>query len=287
MYGSVSYIVRRPLTTRSPGKGTAMTNMARARTPDHPAPVNTTTQAGVAARQPPLDGDTQTGSIRRAGLLAGATLLALAVISAVAVLVVLDGLITPGDVAATATDIRASEGTFRLAVAGLYVVVVLDLVVAWALFRFLAPVNAWIARLAAWLRVAYAVVFLVAISQLAAVPDMLSVADYQGAFGEQQLQAQAMLKLEAFNHTWMAALLLFGAHLAVLGYLTIRSGYVPRVIGVLLVIAGSGYVVDTVSSVLSADPVVISTFTWPGEFLLAVWLVVRSRQVQRGAGYGV
>src|SRR3712207_8132515 len=58
-----------------------------------------------------------------------------------AVLVVVDGLITPGDAAQTAADISASEGTFRLAVGALYVVVVLDVVAAWALFRFFAPVR--------------------------------------------------------------------------------------------------------------------------------------------------
>jgi hypothetical protein len=199
--------------------------------------------------------------------------------------VVVDGLITPGDAATTATDIRASEGTFRLAVAGLYVVIVLDLVAAWALFRFFAPVSSWLSRLAAWLRAAFAVVFLVAVSQLAAVPGMLGDVGYRDAFGEQQLQAQAMVKLEAFDHTWMAALLLFGVHLALLGYLAYTSGYVPRLIGVLLVIAGVGYAFDTFSSVLSADPMVISTFTFLGEFVLAVWLVVRGGRVQLRTGH--
>jgi hypothetical protein len=224
-------------------------------------------------------------SVGRAGLIAGVALVVLGALSAVGVLAVVDGLVTPGDAATTAADITASEGTFRLTVAGLYLVVVLDIVAAWALFRFFAPVNAWLSRLTAWLRVAFAGVFLVAISQLAAVPGMLSDAGYQDAFGEQQLQAQVMLRLEAFDHTWMAALLLFGAHLALLGYLAYRSGYVPRLVGVLLVIAGAGYAFDTFSSVLSADPVVISTVTFLGELVLAIWLLVRGGRVQLGAGH--
>jgi hypothetical protein len=85
--------------------------------------------------------------------------------------------------------------------------------------------------------------------------------------------------------TGVAALLFFGAHLALLGHLAYRSGYVPRLIGVLLVIAGVGYAFDTVSSVLSADPMVISTFTFLGELLLAVWLVARSHHIQLGTGH--
>jgi hypothetical protein len=212
--------------------------------------------------------------------------LLVAVLSALAVLVVVDGLITPGDAARTATDIMAAEGTFRLAVVGLYLVVVLDIVAAWALFRFFAPVDSWLSRLAAWLRMTFAVVFLVAISQLAAVPGMLSDAGYQDALGRQQLQAQVLMRLEAFDHTWMAALLLFGAHLALLGYLAYRSGYVPRLIGVLLVVAGAGYAFDTFSSVLTPDPVVVTTVTFLGEFL-AVWLVARGGRVQVQAHHEV
>jgi hypothetical protein len=60
---------------------------------------------------------------------------------------------------------------------------------------------------------------------------------------------------------------------------------VPRLIGVLLVISGVGYAFDTFSSVLSTAPVVISTVTFLGEFVLAVWLVVRGGRVQVGPGH--
>ncbi len=266
-----------------------MTNRTLTRTPDRPASIATDPPPRPATTPQSFDQyeANSTRSIRRVGFVAGVALLVLAVLSAVAVLVVVHGLTTPDDATRTATEIRASEGTFRLAVAGLYLVVVLDIVAAWALFRFFAPVDSWLSRLAAWLRVAYSVVFLVAISQLAAVPGMLNDAGYQDAFGERQLQAQVMLKLEAFDHIWMAALLIFGAHLALLGYLACRSGYVPRLIGILLVVSGAGYAFDTVSSVLSADPIVISTFTFLGEFLLAVWLVARSSRVLLGADHEV
>lgn len=220
--------------------------------------------------------------VRRAGMTAGMALLLLAVLSAAGVLFAVNGLVTPGDAARTAEDIAASEARFRLGVASLYVVVVLDVVAAWALFRFFAPADVWLSRLTAWLRVAYSVVFLVAISQLATVPELLSDPGHREAFGQQQLAQQAMLKLEAFDHTWMAALLLFGVHLALLGHLAYRSGYVPRLVGVVLVVAGAGYVFDTFSAVLSADPLVISTYTAVGELVLAIWLVARSGHVLGG-----
>lgn len=227
-------------------------------------------------------GWTQDEEKPRWGRLAGTTLLLLAVLSAAGVLVAVQGLVTPGDAAKTATDIADSATQFRLGVASLYVVVVLDVIAAWALYRFFAPAHAWLSRLAAWLRVAYSGVFLVAISQLAAVPNLLNDDGHRRAFGEQELQAQVMLKLEAFDHTWMAALLLFGAHLSLLGYLAYLSGYVPRLVGVALIVAGTGYAIDTFSSVLSADPIVISTFTALGELVLALWLIARGPRAQSG-----
>ena len=173
-----------------------------------------------------------------------------------------------------------SESTFRLGVASLYLVIVLDVVAAWALFRFFAPVSASLARLAAWFRVGFAVTFLVAISQLAGVPALLHGDAYREVFGEQQLQAQALMRVEAYEDIWLAGLLLFGVHLVLLGFLAYRSGYVPRLIGALLVIAGAGYVFDTMSSVLSRDPLVVSTVTFLGELLLALWLIIRGGRVR-------
>lgn len=230
------------------------------------------------APAPPPAADT-TGAVGRAGLVGGLGILVLAALAGVGGLGLVAGLVTEGDPAATARDILASEGTFRLGVASLYLVVVLDVVVAWALFRFFSPVSASIARLAAWFRLAYAGVYLVAISQLAGVPGLLRDDGYATALGRKQVHAQALLAFDSYHDIWLAGLILFGAHLLLVGYLAYRSGYVPRLLGVLLAVAGAGYVADTLSSVLFLSPVTVSTLTFLGEFLLAVWLVARSRSI--------
>ena len=62
-----------------------------------------------------------------------------------------------------------------------------------------------------------------------------------------------------------------------LGYLAYRSGQLPRLLGVLLAVAGLGYAFDTMAAVVFEQfPFTVSTITFLGEFLLAVWLVVRS-----------
>jgi hypothetical protein len=243
----------------------------------------TTSTRGAPAQRPraltPLPAAGSPGAVGRAGLVGGLGILLLAALAAVGGLGLVAGLVTEGDPAATARDISASEGTFRLGVACLYLVVVLDVVVAWALFRFFSPVSGSIARLAAWFRLAYAGVYLVAISQLAGVPGLLRDDGYATALGREQVQAHALLAVDSYHDIWLAGLVLFGAHLLLVGYLAYRSGYVPRLLGVLLVVAGAGYVVDTLGSVLFRSPVTVSTFTFLGEFLLAVWLVARSRRI--------
>lgn len=218
--------------------------------------------------------------IRQAGLVAGAGILVMAVLSAFGAFVGGAGLVAPGDAATTVENISASEGLFRWGVLSLYGVVVLDVVVAWALFRFFSPVRIGLARLAAWFRLAYAVVFMLAIGQLAGLADLVTAKQYSDRFTADQIQDQTLLQVDAFDDLWMAGLILFGIHLAIVGYLAYVSGYVPRLLGVLLVVAGAGYVFDsTASTVLASPPGSVATVTFLGELLLAVWLVARSRHL--------
>src|ERR1019366_5336599 len=105
-------------------------------------------------------------SIRQASTIAGVGLVAMSVLSAFGYLVALKSLVVPANAARTAKDIADREGQFRFGILSLYLVAALDVVVAWALHRMFEPVSDALSRLAAWLRVAYAAVFVVAVSQL-------------------------------------------------------------------------------------------------------------------------
>ena len=149
--------------------------------------------------------------------------------------------------------------------------------VAWALLRVFSTVHAELSRLSAWLRLGYAAVFMVALSQLAG-PCAADQRRRTSAFTDGQLQAQALAKIETFQDIWFAGLILFGAHLVGVGYLAYRSGFVPRFIGVLLVLAGAGYVFDSFVSVFTG-PVRRLQRHFLGEFLLGLWLLLRSRRI--------
>ena len=144
----------------------------------------------------------------------------------------------------------------------------LDIIVAAALFELFAPVNRTLSTLAAWFRVAYAAVFLVAISQLVA---LLPVSGDAG---------QVQVRIQAFDDIWHTGLILFGIHLLLIGYLAYRSGFVPKVIGLLLVVAGLGYLTDSFAMVLlNGSSVSVAQFTFVGEVVLIFWLLIKGRRI--------
>lgn len=141
--------------------------------------------------------------------------------------------------------------------------------VAVALLILFEGVNRLLSTLTAWFRVAYAAVFLVAICQLLVALPLLD-----------ENPAAAMGAIDAFDTIWHVSLVLFAVHLLLLGYVAYRSGFVPRILGVLLVIAGLGYLADSVAGVLVANSTVdIARFTFVGEVALIIWLLVRGHRV--------
>ena len=88
------------------------------------------------------------------------------------------------------------------------------------------------------------------------------------------------MKIQDFQDIWHVSLILFGLHLVLIGYLACKSGYVPRVLGVLLVIAGGGYLVDSFSALLVPGySVNVAAFTFIGEALFMLWLLAKGRNV--------
>jgi hypothetical protein len=202
-------------------------------------------------------------SLRTAAMVAGVGLLLMAILSPIAYLSTFQSLVKFDDAALTAQNILNSMGAFRTCILLLFTVAILDIVVAWGLYIILVPANKNLSALAAWLRVIYGGIFIFAISKLYIASQVIT------ADG-----TQAMSYLKAFQSIWDMGLILFGFHLLVLGYLVFKSGYVPKWLGVFLVLAGVGYIVDGFGKTLSPDyNLNIAQFTFVGEVLLIFWLL--------------
>lgn len=221
-------------------------------------------------------------SLGKAAIVAGLGLLIMTVCYISADLFVFKNLIVPGDATTTANNIMANEMQFRTGILGFLIVILCDLVVAWALYVFLQPTNKSLSLLAAWFRLVYTIIFGVTLVNYFNVLQLLSGADYLNVFEADQLNVQVLLSLYAFNDGWDIGFIFFGFHLALLGYLAFKSDYIPRILGILLMVAGLSYLLDTISKFLFPSfDVAISVVTGWGELLFMFWLLFKGRNVQR------
>jgi hypothetical protein len=222
-------------------------------------------------------------SPRRAARIAGFANLIVFVLAIFANFFVVEGLIEPGDAAATAANIMDSEGLFRSGLVAFTVVFVLDLVITWALYVFFKTVNRDLSMLAALFRLVYTVLLGVALIGFFLVLQLVSGAGYLSVFESGQLDAQVMLSLDVFNYGWLIGLVCFGVHLILLGYLILKSGFIPRVLGILLILAGAGYVIDTFANALLANYddyatvflLIVAVPSVVGELAFTIWLLWR------------
>ena len=223
-------------------------------------------------------------SLRQAALVAGIGYLFIFIVNSVA-----NAFIGLGDAATTASYIMASESLFRLGLACWVILLVADVVVAWALYVFLKPVSKSLSLLTAWFRLVFTAIIGITLLNLFSGMQLLSGADYLTAFEPDQLHAQALLFLNAYAFGFNIGFVFFGIHILGLGYLIFKSGYVPRILGVFLMIAFVGYQIDSFASVLSSNyasnevlffvfvaiPAVIA------ELSLTLWLLIKGTKVEQ------
>lgn len=212
---------------------------------------------------------------RRIALIAGLSLVLMTAAIMVAEMLGLGGIIVEGNSAATVTNILSQQGRFRLGIGGFLIVVILDLVVAWAFYVFLKPAGDDLSTLAAWARVVYATILGIAITYLYSALQLLGDPAASSLFDTSGLQGQVTLLLKGFRDIWDVGYIFFGLHLALLGIVTYRSGFIPKALGLLLSLAGLSYLIDYGSLILlpELNLRVSFIFGW-GEAVFMIWLLI-------------
>jgi hypothetical protein len=227
----------------------------------------------------------------KAAMVAGIGLLVMAILAFFANFFVLENLVIPDDAAKTVSNFTANEMLFRLGIAGFFVVLICDVLVAWALYVFLKPANQNHSLLAAIFRLVYTAIFAVALFFLANVLQLLNASELSSALTANELQTQVMMLLESFQYGWQIGLVFFGCHLLVLGYTVMKSNYVPKVLGVLLLVAGFAYTLDSFAHFLLANYanyetlflILVAPSAIIGELSLCFWLLLRGTRIQQQA----
>lgn len=183
-------------------------------------------------------------------------------------------LIVPGDAVRTANHIIASEMLFRLSIVSTLISPILLTVMVVLLYRLLKPVNQTMARLMVmFLLAGVSITMLNTLTEFAAL-HLLSGADYLTVFTTEQLQALARLFLRLNSSGGNIAFIFWGLWLLPLGYLVFKSGFLPRILGVLLMIACFGYLIDSFAAFLGIG-VSVGLYTALGEALFPLWLLLK------------
>ncbi len=221
-----------------------------------------------------------THSIRRTARAAGILYLVIFIVAPLAYLLARSSILVEDDAAATAQNLIDDEGRFRLGLAAESVVFLVEIVLAALLYVILRPVSRSISLAAAFSRVAEAVVQ--AANLLPAALALLAVggAGYFGAFDQQQRDDLVLLALDANDFMILVWGLFFALHLLLLGYLVYRSGFFPRILGILLGLASVGYFAESYGTILSPGAsdvlgIVVIVLAVPGELAFALWLLIK------------
>lgn len=171
---------------------------------------------------------------------------------------ILPNFIRPGDTETLERDIQANEMLFHIAIAGYLIVLASDSTTALALYILLKPANKNLASLMAVLRLLYVVIMVISIIALAFL--FIDVYSYE------------TIKLIGY--------LFFIGHLFVTGYIVFKSAYIPRVLGVLLIVASFCYIPVFYVNILVETLLLIFVVCMViGELSLYVWLLLKNAKI--------
>ncbi|HEX5807331.1 MAG TPA: DUF4386 domain-containing protein, partial [Anaerolineales bacterium] len=197
-------------------------------------------------------------------------------------LYIFSSLIVPEGPSAIINNIRISESLLRLSIVGILLAQIVGIVYVLFLYKLLKPVNKNIAAL--MLLFALTVPPITMLNELTrlGILQVVGGAAYLSAFTTEQLEALAHFFIRLHDEGTSISLIFAGLWLFPLGYLVFQSRFLPRILGVLLVFAGFGYLIYAFGSLLSSDyNLRISLLAGLAEVLLLLWLLIKGVNVEQ------
>ena len=195
-------------------------------------------------------------------------------------------LIVSGNAAATAANVAAHEGLWRLGIAGDLAMHVADLPLLVILYVLMRPVNRDLALLVVLFDAVQSAVLVASKMNLLTPLFAGGDATYLKAFTPEQLEALSYLSMRMDSHGFGFGLIFFGCGCLVLGWLIRKSGFLPWILGVLIQLAGACYLVNSFAMILAPSlagalfpAIMLPPFV--AETSLALWLLVKGVDVPR------
>lgn len=219
-------------------------------------------------------------SLAKASLIAGIGLLIMALTVPFAEFYIFPKLIGQNSIE-TATNILNNRMLFTTSIFLHFITLLCDIVVAWALYIFLKPVDKQFSLLTAWFRLIYTAMYLIALANLIKVINLIKFESQAVLTNQTDLSGSIEFYINSFRLEWEFGLLIFGIYLILLGYLVFKAEYIPKIFGILLIIAGIGYIVNTLSSFLLPEiNTEFLTVTFFGELIFMFWLLIKGSKIK-------
>jgi hypothetical protein len=194
---------------------------------------------------------TAVNELRKDARVAGVLYLLIAIIAPIGLMYVPGQLIVTGDAAATADRLRASEWLLRLSIGSELFHQIIGIFLVLALYRLFKPVNEYLASLVVilGLLLSLPIVFVNVLNEVAALI-LVSGAKFLSVFDQPQRDALAYLSIRLHGQGIQVAAIFWGLWLFPFGMLVIRSRFIPRTLGVLLMVAGCAYLASSFTTLL-------------------------------------
>ncbi|MFS0672577.1 DUF4386 domain-containing protein [Ornithinibacillus sp. 179-J 7C1 HS] len=218
-------------------------------------------------------------------VIAGISLIIMGMAAAFSYGYVHNSLVVSAEAVITLQNIEASLSLFQLGILGWVVIILSDILVSWAFYVFLKPIHRELSLLAGWLRLIYTAILAMAVSHLLISSNLVR----QQMSGEvtELAPSDIMASMSAFDSIWSLGLIIFGAHLILIGIIALKSNYIPKVISILLVIAGGSYMLthvlhgfvpqlDKTTSLIEMVLIIPMTI---GELAFGIWLLLKGRKI--------
>jgi hypothetical protein len=198
---------------------------------------------------------------------------------------VLPNLLVPGDATTTANNIMASESLFRAGIVSYLIIFFSEVALSVVLYVLLRPVSRTLALIATFFRLAMTTIHGINLLNQFFAMLLLSGADYLTVFETDQLHALVLLFLNAHEKGWSIGIAFFSFHVFFLGYLVFKSGYFPRILGVLLILASLSYLIDASAILLlpnyEVTPIYFAVPIAIAEMVFPLWLLIKGVNVEQ------
>ncbi len=191
-------------------------------------------------------------------------------------------LMVTGNMTTTVSNILANEFLFRLSIVSAILCALITIGTAIFIYKVLKAVNKNYAKMIVIFTLIVAPITMLNELNQVAVLLLLKSPEYASIFSASQIQTLISMFLDLHKYGIQIAGIFYGFWLLPMGYLVIKSNYIPKIIGFLLIVTCFGYLIDFTTFFLFPNfGIIISEYTWLGEVLMVLWLLIKGVKVDQ------